>query len=512
MVESAERERMSGVDTAWLRMDRPSNLMMIVGIDVFDATVDVERLRAVIEDRLLCFDRFRQRVEYDAAGAAWWVDDDRFDLAFHLRRHRLGGAGSDFELQRFVAELAATPLDPERPLWQFHLVHGYDGTDALVARIHHCIADGIALVRVLLSLTDDAAPARSRPASDAPDAHDSGVDHGAARAGAAEHDDGVLVSNPFGPYLVPLAQGAVRAIEATGTAVARSLSLAGDPERLADYAQVGRRVVADAARLALMSSDTATCLKGKPGVAKAIAWNRPLPLDDVKVVCRALRASVNDVLLACVAGALRTYLRGRGEDTDGCELRAMVPVNLRSGDEPLRLGNRFGLVPLVLPVGIANPIARLQAVRRRMEALKGGYQAVLAYGLLGAVGWAPKPLQDPILDFMASKATAVMTNVPGPREPLSLAGRRLSRMMFWVPQSSDIGLGVSILSYAGGVQFGVIADRRMCPEPQQLIDAFAPEFERLMLVAAMLPPEMLGREGIDADRLEHALFDAPAAA
>jgi len=493
--QSSGRERMSSVDTAWLRMDRPSNLMMIVGIDVFEHPIDRERLRAVVSERLLSFDRFRQRVEHDAAGAAWWVEDERFDLALHLVEHRLHGDGGDVELQGFVAELAATPLDPERPLWQFHLVSGYRGTDALVARIHHCIADGIALVRVLLSLTDDGSPAASGRA---------GPDDG--RAG--EHGDARVVSNPWQPFLQPITTGAVRAIEVTGSAVAQSMRLAGRPDRLVDYAQAGQRVVADAAHIALMAADTPTCLKGRPGVAKGIAWNDPLPLDDVKLVCRALSASVNDLLLSCVAGALRTYLIGRGEDTEGCEIRAMVPVNLRPADEPLRLGNRFGLVPLELPVGIGNPVARLQEVRRRMDALKGGYQAMLAYGLLGAVGRAPRRVQVPILDFIAHKATAVMTNVPGPREPLSLAGCRLTRMMFWVPQSSDIGLGVSILSYAGGVQFGVIADRKLCPEPHRLIDAFQPEFDRLMTVASMLPRELLGN-GIDPQRLEHALFGAP---
>jgi diacylglycerol O-acyltransferase len=494
MAATQRRERMSSVDTAWLRMDRPSNLMMIVGIDVFERPVDPRALRAVIEQRLLAFDRFRQRVEHDAVGAAWWVDDDRFDLDAHLVPHRLGGDGGDAELQRFVAELAITPLDPDRPLWQFHLVHGYRGTDALVARIHHCIADGIALVRVMLSLTDDAPP----PAGTRRRVRDDGDEHG----------DAALTSNPWRPFLQPLTAGAVKAIEATGTAVTRSMRLAGDPERLADYAQAGRRVALDAARIALMTSDTRTGLKGVPGVAKGIAWNEPLPLDDVKLVCRALGASVNDVLLSCVAGALRTYLRGRGEDTEGCEIRAMVPVNLRATEGPIELGNRFGLVPLELPVGIANPIARLQEVRRRMDDLKGGYQAVLSYALLEVVGRTPKLVQDPILAYLASKCTAVMTNVPGPKAPLSLAGRRLSRMMFWVPQSGDIGLGVSILSYAGGVQFGVIGDRALCPEPQRLIDAFQPEFDALMLVCAMLPPEMLGG-ALDADGLEHALFGEP---
>ena len=495
MAPSAGRERMSSVDTAWLRMDRPSNLMMIVGIDVFERPVDAKALRRVVRDRLLAYERFRQRVEFDAAGTAWWVDDDRFDLDVHLQRHRLGGDGGDAELQRFVAELAMTPLDPDRPLWQFHLVSGYRGTDAMVVRIHHCIADGIALVRVMLSLTDGAKP-------------DAAASHGAPPDGD-EHGDAALVSNPWRPFLQPLTTGAVRAIEATGAALAGSMRLAGRPARLVDYATIGRRAASDAARIALMTADTTTSLKGVPGVAKGVAWNEPLALSDVKVVCRALGASVNDVLLSCVAGALRTYLRGCGEDTDGCEIRAMVPVNLRPLDGPIGLGNRFGLVPLELPVGYANPIARLQEVRRRMDDLKGGYQAVLSYALLEVVGHAPKVLQDPVLGYLAAKATAVMTNVPGPTEPLSLAGRRLSRMMFWVPQSGDIGLGVSILSYAGGVQFGVIADRRLCPEPQRLIDAFGPEFDRLMLIVSMLPPELLGAP-VDPDGLEHALFGTPA--
>jgi diacylglycerol O-acyltransferase / wax synthase len=498
MAETAERERMSSVDTAWLRMDTPSNLMMIVGIDVFERPVSFPRLSKTITDRLLAFARFRQRVEYDASGAAWWVDDDRFELGAHLQRHRLEAPGDDAALQRFVGELAATPLDPERPLWQFHLVEGYRGTDALVVRVHHCIADGIALVRVMLSLTDETVPAvtaRSRRGSAEP-----------------EHEDAALVSNPWRPYLKPLTEGAVRAIEATGTVVTRSMRLAGDPERLMDYAQAGQRAISDAARIALMAADSATSLKGVPGIGKGVAWNEPLPLTDVKLVCRALRASVNDVLLSCVAGALRTYLRSRGDDVAGCEIRAMVPVNLRPADEPLQLGNRFGLVPLVLPVGIANPIARLQEVQRRMDDLKGGYQAVLAYGLLAVVGRAPRLVQAPILDYLSTKATAVMTNVPGPKAPLSLAGQKLSRIMVWVPQSGDIGLGVSILSYAGGVQFGVIADRGLCPEPQQLIDAFQPEFDKLMLIVAMLPPEMLDDAPIDPDRLEHALFEQTASA
>ena len=165
----------------------------------------------------------------------------------------------------------------------------------------------------------------------------------------------------------------------------------------------------------------------------------------------------------------------------------MVPVNLRPLEQAWQLGNRFGLVPLVLPIGIANPVERLFAVRARMSELKGSFQPVMAFGLLSVAGLLIKPVQHAMLNLFAKKATAVMTNVPGPAEALRFCGSTVEKVMFWVPQSGDIGLGVSILSYGGGVQFGVITDTAMCPRPQEIIDAFEPEFGRLSLVTLMLP-------------------------
>lgn len=165
----------------------------------------------------------------------------------------------------------------------------------------------------------------------------------------------------------------------------------------------------------------------------------------------------------------------------------MVPVNLRPLEQAYKLGNRFGLVPLVLPVGIENPIERVYAVRARMASLKGSYQPLLAFAVLSVAGLLVKSAQDALLNLFARKATAVMTNVPGPAARLRLCGSTLEQTMFWVPQAGHIGVGVSILSYGGGVQFGLITDRALCPHPQQIIDRFVPEFEKLLLVALMLP-------------------------
>jgi len=236
-----------------------------------------------------------------------------------------------------------------------------------------------------------------------------------------------------------------------------------------------------------MPDDSHTSLKGKPHARKAVAWCDPISLDEVKGVGKALGCSVNDVLLSCVAGALGAYLRQCGEDVAGKEIRAMVPVNLRPLDQAWKLGNRFGLVPLVLPIGVANPIERVYEVRKRMNALKGSTQPILAFAMLAVAGLMIKPAQDALLNLFGRKTTAVMTNVPGPKEQLTLCGSRVPQCMFWVPQSGDIGLGVSILSYGGGVQFGVITDTTLCTEPQQIIDACAPEFDPLSLLTLMLP-------------------------
>ena len=470
---SQTAERMSRVDTAWLRMDNDVNLMMIVGVWLLTPGVSYEALRDRIGEKLLKYDRFRQRVVQDTMGAAWVFDDD-FDIERHVVReklHRQRGQTAEAALQARCGELATTALDPAHPLWTFHLIEDYEGGSAVIARIHHCIGDGIALISVTLSITDGG--------NEPPKRRKKPVDED-----AGEHDwlaDAVLK---------PLTDIAVKAIGMYGDGVVKSMDVLSHPQQLLgslDMARTGYQVLSDVAALALLADDSPTQLKGKPVGKKRVAWNQPLPLDAVKAIGKGLNCSINDVLLACAAGAIGQYLRDRGEDPTGKEIRAMVPVNLRPLDKAWQLGNRFGLAPLVLPIGIDNPIERVYAVRQRMNELKGSYQPLLAFAVLSVAGLMIKPVQDAILNLFAKKATAVMTNVPGPAVPLKLCGSTIRQTIFWVPASGDIGLGVSILSYAGGVQFGLISDERLCPEPQQIIDRFGPEFDKLLLLTLMLP-------------------------
>jgi len=481
-------ERMSKVDTAWLRMDTPSNLMMILGVWLIKPAVSYKDTCDRIETRLLKYPRFSQRVQLDATGASW-VSDSEFDIRCHVLREKLPAAATRHPqeaLQARLAELAMLPMDMRRPLWDFRLIEHFEGGSALLVRIHHCIADGLALIAVIQSLVDGGREPPQRKAH---------AKVGLSWAAAEDWMSHTLIE--------PLTLATVKALEAAGDGAEQALKAIGDPRKLlenllekgvskglsgsADVARLAYQVMRDGAALALMPDDSPTRLKGTPGTAKRVAWCQPIPLDDVRAVSKALHCSINDVLLACVAGAIGQYLRAQGDAVGGKEIRVMVPVNLRPMSEAHKLGNQFGLAPVVLPIGLDNPVARVFEVRRRMGELKGSLQPVLAFALLAVAGVLIKPAQDAMLSLFSKKTTAVMTNVPGPREKLSFCGATLEQALFWVPQSGTVGLGVSILSYGGGVQFGIISDTTLCPDPQAIIDQFAPEFERLSWLTLMLP-------------------------
>ena len=481
MAAIPKREKISAVDTAWLRMDRPHNLMMICGVLLFRERLSLVRLRRVIAERFLVFRRFRQRA-VEKPGMAFWQTDPHFDIERHVVHTALPGRAGRKELQEFVSRLATTPLDHARPMWQFHLVDNFESGSALVARIHHSYADGIALVRVMLSMTD--ASAHGPPAMPF-----------APQPRRAKESDDTLAA-----LLGPLSGVMSTAMKVGSTLVDKGVEIWSDPAKAVELAGQGTALTAELAKLAMMPQDSPTRFKGKPGVGKRVAWTDPLPLADVKAIGKALGASVNDVLLSCVAGALRGYLVEKGDSVDGVMIRALVPVNLRPMEKAYKLGNQFGLVFLDLPIGIDNPVERLYAVRANMNALKGSYQPVLALGLLAAMGSGPRALQEVLLQALARNATSVMTNVPGPQETLYLAGRAIDSLMFWVPQSGDIGMGVSIISYNGSVHFGLITDRGLCPDPQNVGDRFGAQFEQLALVTLMAP---WPREG-DLDPAEAA--------
>lgn len=466
----ANREPMAKVDRAWLRMEHPNNLMMITGVIGLADAMDFQRLTETLESRLLSFRRFRQ-IAVDRSDQTYWEYDPDFRIEDHLMRVALPGDAGREELQRFVSELASQPLNQSKPLWQFHLVENHQAGPVLISRIHHCIADGIALVQVLLSLTDPS-----------PEPRPSSRDPGTWTRKRSEE------APVFKRLLQPARSGANKLIGLGKWALVESAELVQDPKQVTELLDSGVEIGNELLTVSTLSDDPDTPLKGELNVKKQVAWTDPVPLDEVKAISRALSCTVNDVLVAAVTGALHRYLLERGEVMDeGMEIRATVPVNLRPLEHAAQLGNQFGLVYLSLPVGDPNPLRRLYKINQAMNELKASKQAAVAFGLLAALGMGPAVLQKPALDIFSRKASAVLTNVPGPQQPLYIAGARMRDMMFWVPQNGTIGVGISILSYNGKVFFGLIADRLRVPEPQAIIRHFGREFE-ILLYSALFQP------------------------
>ncbi|MFM1782971.1 MAG: hypothetical protein RIS14_724 [Pseudomonadota bacterium] len=434
---STRKTPMSRVDHAWLRMERPTNLMMITGVMMFETPVNIVTLKKVLNERFLAYPRFRQKVVETPTGTFWQNDAD-FDLDYHVRLSALPGKADKAALERFVSQMASTPLDKSKPLWQFHLVEKYDGGSALITRIHHCYADGIALVQVMLSMTDsEARPSKREPLSK-----------------TWLKEDGKAVKARMGMI--------DRYMKLGESLLGKGMDFYRDPTLANVVAKEGGEIARELAVALSLSDD-----------------------EDVKAISRVFDATVNDVLMASMAGALRSYMVERGERIDGVTIRATVPVNLRPLEHAKKLGNHFGLVFLDLPIGEIHPVLRLVRVVESMKQLKQSRQAVVVYGLLAALGMAPPVLQNLAFEIFSRKATTVATNVPGPQMPLYLAGEKIKEQMFWVPQTGSIGMGVSILSYNGNVHFGLIADAKLIPDPDAVIQRFIPEFEKLLYIALM---------------------------
>ena len=468
-----QRQPMSSVDRSWLLMDGPTNRTIINGFWVFDQPAEYERVLAVLVERLLIYDRFQQRIAETSGpfGQTWWETDPHFDIRSHLHRIGLPSPGDKTALQNLMAELIVQPLDRSRPLWDFYLIDNYLGGNVLFGRIHHCVGDGAALVQVLLSLTDATPDAVWK---DAPKSR-------------RKRD-----WNPLRPLLQGATQAVTGAMQLGGDLLAGGIQAISNPEQwlgmVGESGRLAGQVAGVLAKLALMPTDTKTVFQGELGVAKRVAWSEPIRLDDVKLVKSVMGATINDVLVAALTGSLRAYILGRGEKADGKAIRAMVPVNIRGMDATPELGNKFALVYLSLPVGVIDPLDRLFAVKQRMDAIKNSPEALVTYQILSGVGRTPSELATLIARYFATKASAVLTNVPGPQQRRYFAGKSFNTMVFWVPQSGGIGMGLSIYSYAGEVTIGVITDEKRVPDPDRIVQGFVEEFNRLLALARL--PEM----------------------
>lgn len=416
-----DREPLPRIDAAWLRMDSPDNAMVITAALVFDAPADPVDLMRLAEERLLSHRRFRQRVVEPRLGAPYWELDPHFDFSAHVHRLALPSPGGQAELEVLVSELMSTPLDRTRPLWQLYLVEGVGRGSAIIARLHHCMGDGVALVRFLFRLTDE------------------GVELETPEVGVDEPR----------------------------------------PDRLVDRAKLLAAQTTTLGRLLLLPADRESVLRGQLGTRKLAAWSPGVELEVLKRIAKACDAKLNDVMVAALLGGLRKYLLEHGAYEPDLELRALVPVYVRPRETEHDLGNHFGLVYVPLPFGIDDPAERIRQVKQRFDALKADPDAVVSLGVLAAMGVATSELEHIGIDLFTKKASVMITNVPGPPLPIHLAGRRLREMVVWAPVSGHLGLGLTLLSYAGEVRLGVAADALRVPNPGRLARSFPDEVEVL---------------------------------
>ena len=461
-------ERMSSVDRAWLLMDRPANPMTIVGLIVLERTLGLEPLRDLIEERLSAFPRLR-RMPVTGMLEGSWVENPAFSLEDHVRSVALPSPRGQGQLELLAGELAGTPFPPGRPLWSFHLIEQYRGGSAIIVRIHHCYADGVALLKVLLALADPEA----------------GASLSQERAGALPQAAGP------GAGRGGLGQVMLGALRQGADLLKAGLHYTLAPGEAAGLAGQTLGIGSELLRLATLASDPPTRLKRPLSGSRRLAWARALSLEEVHTIGRFLGCTVNDVLISILAGALGRYLEGEGEPVTGLTIRAAVPVNLKPAAvaqpaaDPSPLGNRFGLVFVELPIGMRHPLERLYAVHAVTKALKRSPQALATFDLLWLVGALPPAAEEYALSLLGAKVSLVASTLPGPAEALALAGRRISEVLFWVPQSGSVGAGVSMLTYCGRVQYGVMADRESIADPARLVGPLGEEFERLALLVLL---------------------------
>jgi WS/DGAT/MGAT family acyltransferase len=432
-------DRLTGLDASFLHLEDSAAHMHVAGVMIFEGPPPpYEDLLEAIDRRLGLVPRYRQRLAFVPLGQGRprWVDDPHLNLRYHVRSTALPSPGDEDQLKELAGRVFAQQLDRDKPLWEIWLVDGLEGDRfAMLSKTHHALVDGISGVDIMSVLFDT------------------------SRDPAAPTDTG----DRWLPRPLP------SPVQLLGEALVERATVPGELARSVRAVLRGPRRVAESVRDAAVGVGAMAWAGLNPapptpynrsiGPHRRFTWVRA-NLEDVKAIKNELGGTVNDVVLATIAGALGKHLRRRGQNTDGLELKAMVPVSVRADVERGALGNRVAAMMAPLPVWCQEPVARLDIVREELKGLKSGGQAVGAQVLTELSGFAPTTVMAQASRVMARQRffNLVITNVPGPQIPLYLAGRKLVDPFPMVPLAKNQALGVALLSYAGRINFGLVGD------------------------------------------------------
>jgi diacylglycerol O-acyltransferase len=457
-------DRLTAVDASFLHQEGPTSHMHVGGLTLLEGPPPpMEEFLEQIRKRLHLVPRYRHKLAYTAldSGRPVWVDDPSFNLEFHVRHTALPAPGSWEQLRNLTARVFSQALDRSKPLWEMWLIEGlWDGRFALISKTHHSLIDGIAgidLATVLFDVSKEPAPLRHS---------------GRAWKPHPEPDTAELVAAGL--------RGAVRAgAEMVGAAVGALTHPEQTLERAREAAEgIGEIVWAG------LNPAPASPLNVEIGPHRRFV-GIAAQLDDFKLVKNTFGGTVNDVVLAVVTGALRSFLVARGVRTEGMELRALVPVSVRTVGERHEGGNRIAAMRGPLPVYIADPLQRLRFVKHAMDGLKESKQALGAEVIAGAQNFAPPTIlaQASRLNFSTRLFNLIVTNVPGPQFPLYVLGRRIERVFPVAFLPENHALAVAIMSYDGEMNFGLLGDFDALPEIESIGEDIKAELATLVALA-----------------------------
>jgi diacylglycerol O-acyltransferase / wax synthase len=453
VAQQGHKDRLSSIDASFLAQEKQSSHMHVGALVIFEGPPPSrDEFFDHLRSRLSRVPRYRQKLAFPRleAGRPFWVDDPNFNLDYHVRHTALPKPGSEDQLRALAGRIFSQRLDRSKPLWEVWIVHGLeDGRFAIISKTHHALVDGVAGVDIATVLFDVS------PVPPEPEPDDGWTPH-------PEPSDAELVAEGvLGLARTPfsLAGRAVGALQHPGETIERVREAA---EGLGEVVWAG------------MNPAPQVPLNVEIGPHRRVRWVQSR-LADFKEIKDSLGGTVNDAVLAVVAGALRTWLHDRGVRTEGVELRALVPVSIRAEEDQGALGNKIAAMRGPLPVYVDDPVERLRVVREGMGQLKESKQALGAEVIAGLTDFAPPTLlaQASRLNFSTRLFNLIVTNVPGPQFPLYLLGREMDEIVPIAFLPEHHALAVAIMSYNGKVDFGLLADYDAMPD----IDAFASHLE-----------------------------------
>ncbi len=449
-------ERLSGIDSLMFALDHPGPPPVISGAFEFDCRLDFSDINAFIAERLLRHDRFRMRPSINT-GFPVWVEDPAMDMDYHMCRSTVAPPGGEKQVQALFNELSAEPLDPGKPLWRIHYIENTESEGShLFFRIHHCIGDGMAMVRLLLSITDTAAEAMEN---------------------LRENDKHAQHANRSKRKCHAVCDYAKKKIK----------TVISDPAQARQCAKNTRTALSETAmtmaRLLMLPPDRECFFNQPPTTLRRMTWTAPLPLDEIKKAGARFNTTVNDIIAALTTGGLRRYLDQNGMLQGKIPIRMAVPVNIRPKeaaiDAQAELKNAFGFVLAPLPVFIQDPLRRLRRVSAILDQLKQSSDASVAWAAMNALGAVPPEFARKTAHLFAEKITGIISNVPGPDRELYFAGGKIKRILFWLPLVKGMGIGISAFSYNNIVSLGIVTDAQMAPDPDAIARHIEDEFNML---------------------------------